>query len=154
MSLFYETKSIYENSEEIPAIFEAAKGYLDFMSTCRTERSCTAYFRKKAEQKGFKPLERNADLKPGDKFYIVNRDRSIFLGIMGKRPITEGMHIAAAHIDSPRIDLKPCPLYETDGLALLKTHYYGGIKKYQWVAQPMAIHGVVVKKDGKDIIVF
>ncbi len=149
MSLFYETKSIYENGEEIPAIFNAAKGYLDFMSTCRTERSCTAYFRKRAEEKGFKPLERNAELKPGDKFYIVNRDRSIFLGIMGKQPITEGMHIAAAHIDSPRIDLKPCPLYETEGLALLKTHYYGGIKKYQWTAIPLALEGVVVLQSGE-----
>ena len=114
MSLFYETKSIYENSEEIPAIFESAEGYMEFMDRCRTERSCTAYFKKRAEEKGFKPLEKNADLKPGDKFYIVNRDRSIFLGIMGKQPIEEGMHIAAAHIDSPRIDLKPCPLYESE----------------------------------------
>ena len=111
MSLFYETKSIFEYSEEIPAIFSAAEGYIDFMSRCRTERSCTAYFKERAEAKGFRPLERNTNLKPGDKFYIVNRDRSIFLGIMGKRPISEGMHIAAAHIDSPRIDLKPCPLY-------------------------------------------
>lgn len=151
MNLFYESKSIYENSEEIPAIFESAKGYMEFMDQCRTERSCTAYFKKRAEEKGFKPLEKNADLKPGDKFYIVNRDRSIFLGIMGKNPIEDGMHIAAAHIDSPRIDLKPCPLYESEGLSLLKTHYYGGIKKYQWTAIPLALEGVVILSNGEKV---
>lgn len=151
MNLFYESKSIYENSEEIPAIFESAKGYMEFMDQCRTERSCTAYFKKRAEEKGFKPLEKNADLKPGDKFYIVNRDRSIFLGIMGKKPIEDGMHIAAAHIDSPRIDLKPCPLYESEGLSLLKTHYYGGIKKYQWTAIPLALEGVVILSNGEKV---
>ena len=151
MSLFYETKSIYENSEEIPAIFKAAEGYMDFMSRCRTERSCTAYFKKRAEEKGFLPLEKNSSLKPGDKFYIVNRDRSIFLGIMGQRPIEDGMHIAAAHIDSPRIDLKPCPLYESEGLSLLKTHYYGGIKKYQWTAIPLALEGVVILSNGEKV---
>ena len=151
MNLFYETKNIYENAEEIPAIFQAADGYMKFMAECRTERSCTAYFKKRAEENGYLPLEKNANLKPGDKFYIINRDRSIFLGIMGKRPINEGMHIAAAHIDSPRIDLKPCPLYESEGLALLKTHYYGGIKKYQWTAVPLALEGVVVLSNGKKI---
>ncbi len=149
MSLFYESKNIYENSKEIPAIFETAEGYLDFMTHCKTERSCTAYFRQRAEEKGFKPLEKGAQLKPGDKFYMVNRNRSIFLGIIGSRPISEGMHIAAAHIDSPRIDLKPCPLYESEGLALLKTHYYGGIKKYQWTTIPLALEGVVVLSDGR-----
>ncbi|MBR4087068.1 MAG: aminopeptidase, partial [Clostridia bacterium] len=151
MSLFYETKNIYESKEEIPAIFKAAEGYMRFMDQCRTERACTAYFKKRAEENGYKPLERDAALQPGDKFYIVNRDRSIFLGIMGKRPISEGMHIAAAHIDSPRIDLKPCPLYESEGLALLKTHYYGGIKKYQWTAIPLALEGVVILNDGKRV---
>ncbi|MBQ4052539.1 MAG: aminopeptidase [Clostridia bacterium] len=149
MSLFYESKSIYENTQEIPAIFEASKGYLDFMTRCKTERSCTTYFQQRAEEQGFKPLEKGAQLKPGDKFYMINRNRSIYLGIMGTRPITDGMHIAAAHIDSPRIDLKPCPLYESEGLALLKTHYYGGIKKYQWTAIPLALEGVVILSDGR-----
>jgi len=149
MSLFYESKNIYENTQEIPAIFEASKGYLDFMTRCKTERSCTAYFQQRAEEQGFKPLEKGAQLKPGDKFYMINRNRSIYLGIMGTRPITDGMHIAAAHIDSPRIDLKPCPLYESEGLALLKTHYYGGIKKYQWTAIPLALEGVVILSDGR-----
>ena len=151
MSLFYETKNIFENTEEIPAIFEASKGYLDFMTNCKTERSCTAYFRQRAEENGFKPLEKGMKLNPGDKFYLVNRNRSIFLGIMGTRPITDGMHIAAAHIDSPRIDLKPCPLYESEGLALLKTHYYGGIKKYQWTTIPLALEGVVILSDGRTV---
>lgn len=151
MSLFYETKNIYENSEEIPAIFKAAEGYIDFMTRCKTERSCVAYFKNRAEEQGFRPLEKGAVLKAGDKFYIVNRDRSIFCGIMGKRPASEGLHIAAAHIDSPRIDLKPCPLYESDELVLLKTHYYGGIKKYQWTTIPLALEGVVVLPDGKKV---
>ena len=149
MNLFYESKNIFECSEEIPAIFDSCKGYLDFMTQCKTERSCTSYFRFRAEENGFKPLEKGAQLKAGDKFYMINRNRSIFLGIMGKEPISEGFHIAAAHIDSPRIDLKPCPLYETEGLALLKTHYYGGIKKYQWTAIPLALEGIVVLSDGR-----
>lgn len=151
MSLFYETKNIYENTEEIPAIFKAADGYIDFMTRCKTERTCTAYFKERAEANGYRPLERGADLKAGDRFYLVNRDRSIFLGIMGKRPISEGLHIAAAHLDSPRIDLKPCPLYETEELALLKTHYYGGIKKYQWTAIPLALEGIVILSDGTKV---
>ena len=151
MNLFYETKNIFENAEEIPAIFEVSKGYLDFMTQCKTERSCTEYFRKRAEENGFKPLEKGTRLKVGDKFYMINRNRSIFLGIMGTQPISEGMHIAAAHIDSPRIDLKPCPLYESEGLALLKTHYYGGIKKYQWTAIPLALEGVVILSDGRTV---
>lgn len=148
MSLFYETKSIYENHEELPAIFKAAEGYIDFMTRCKTERTCVSYFQKKAEEQGFKPLEKGVKLNAGDKFYIINRGRGIFLGIMGTRPAEEGLHIAAAHIDSPRIDLKPCPLYESEGLALLKTHYYGGIKKYQWTTIPLALEGVVVLEDG------
>ena len=151
MNLFYETKNIYENSAELPAIFQAAEGYMDFMTRCKTERACVAYFKKRAEERGFRPLEQGAQLKSGDKFYLVNRERSIFLGIMGKRPAAEGLHIAAAHIDSPRIDLKPCPLYESEGLALLKTHYYGGIKKYQWTTIPLALEGVVVLPDGKTV---
>ncbi len=151
MSLLYESKNIFENTEEIPAIFEASKGYIDFMTQCKTERRCTAYFRQRAEENGFIALDKGTVLKPGDKFYMINRNRSIFLGIMGARPISEGMHIAAAHIDSPRIDLKPCPLYESEELALFKTHYYGGIKKYQWTAIPLALEGVVVLSDGRTV---
>ncbi|MBQ7089784.1 MAG: aminopeptidase [Clostridia bacterium] len=151
MSLFYETKSIYENTNEIPAIFKAAEGYLDFMTRCKTERSCTAYFKETAEKNGYLPLERGTTLKAGDKFYMVNRDRGIFLGIIGKQPVENGLHIAAAHIDSPRIDLKPCPLYENEGLALLKTHYYGGIKKYQWTTIPLALEGIVVLSNGEKV---
>jgi len=151
MSLFYETKNIYENHEELPDIFKAAEGYIDFMTRCKTERACVSYFQRKAEEQGFKPLVKGAELSAGDKFYIINRGRGIFLGIMGKRPAEEGLHIAAAHIDSPRIDLKPCPLYESEGLALLKTHYYGGIKKYQWTTIPLALEGVVVLQDGTTV---
>ncbi len=151
MNLFYESKNIYENKQELPAIFEAAAGYMDFMKQCKTERSCTAYFKKKAEEHGFLPLEKGKPLQAGDKFYIINRGRAIYLGIKGKLPESEGIHIAAAHIDSPRIDLKPCPLYESEELALLKTHYYGGIKKYQWTTIPLALEGIVILEDGTTV---
>lgn len=151
MSLFYETRSIYENKDEIPAIFASAANYMEFLSRCKTERSCAAYFREKAEEKGFRPLEKGSALKPGDKFYLLNRGRAIYLGIKGRLPESEGIHLVAAHIDSPRIDLKPCPLYESDGLALLKTHYYGGIKKYQWTAVPLALEGVVILQNGQTV---
>ena len=151
MSLFYETRSIYENKDEIPAIFASAANYMEFLYRCKTERSCAAYFREKAEEKDFRPLEKGSALKPGDKFYLLNRGRAIYLGIKGRLPESEGIHLVAAHIDSPRIDLKPCPLYESDGLALLKTHYYGGIKKYQWTAVPLALEGVVILQNGQTV---
>ncbi len=151
MSLFYKSKNIYENKEEIPAIFECAAGYMEFMKNCKTERSCTAYFKKRAEEMGFKPLNKGDVLQPGDKFYMENRGRAIYLGIKGTLPEAEGIHLAAAHLDSPRIDLKPCPLYESEELALLRTHYYGGIKKYQWTTIPLALEGVVILEDGTTV---
>ena len=123
-------------------------GYRGFLDECKTEREATAYAAAKAEAHGFKPLTPGMDLKPGDKVYYVNRNKSILLAVMGNKSLSEGVNICASHIDSPRMDLKPNPLYEDAEIAYLKTHYYGGIKKYQWTAIPLALHGVVYRKDG------
>ena len=123
-------------------------GYRGFLDECKTEREATAYAAAKAEVHGFKPLTPGMDLKPGDKIYYVNRNKSILLAVMGSKSLSEGANICASHIDSPRMDLKPNPLYEDGEIAYLKTHYYGGIKKYQWTAIPLALHGVVCFKDG------
>jgi len=124
------------------------KRYAQFMDACKTEREATAWAVKTAEANGFKALTPGMTLKPGDKVYKNNRDKSILLAVIGSESLNEGANICAAHVDSPRMDLKPNPLYEDSEIAYFKTHYYGGIKKYQWTAIPLAIHGVVYRKDG------
>jgi aspartyl aminopeptidase len=118
----------------------------------KTERECAKLIVKMAEEKGYKELyatiESGEKIKAGDKLYVVQMNKSVALFQMGRKPVSEGMNILGAHIDSPRIDVKQNPLYEKDGFAYLDTHYYGGIKKYQWIATPLALHGVVAKKDG------
>ena len=130
-------------------------GYKEFLSTCKTERECIKYAIKRAEQAGYKSLgalmEQGGKLQAGDKVYAVNMNKTIVLVTIGKQPIEQGLNIVGAHIDSPRIDLKATPLYESTGFCLFDTHYYGGIKKYQWTALPLALHGVVIKKDGGNI---
>ena len=123
-------------------------GYRRFLDECKTEREATAWTVSQAEAHGFKALTPGMAVKPGDKVYYVNRNKSILLAVMGKQSLAAGANICAAHIDSPRMDLKPNPLYEDSEIAYLKTHYYGGIKKYQWTAIPLALHGVVYRKDG------
>lgn len=125
--------------------------YKTFLSRCKTERKCVQYFEEKAISKGFVPFRKDASYQPGDKVYLNNRGKSMLFAVIGKQPLSEGVSIAAAHIDSPRLDLKPNPLYEADELALFKTHYYGGIKKYQWTAMPLALHGRIIKRDGSAI---
>lgn len=131
------------------------ENYKEFISTCKTERECTKEIIKRVEEKGYKNLEdcikTNQELKAGDKIYANNRGKALALFIIGTKSITEGMNILGAHIDSPRLDLKANPLYEDTEFAYFDTHYYGGIKKYQWVTLPLAIHGVVVKKDGTKV---
>ena len=124
------------------------EGYKHYISKNKTERACVKDSIKLAEEKGFKPLESFDTLKSGDKVYVTNREKNIALFIIGKKPLTEGMRILGAHIDSPRMDLKQNPLYESEGFTLADTHYYGGIKKYQWVTIPLSLYGVVCKKDG------
>lgn len=125
-----------------------SEGYKKFLDFSRTEREAVAYTKKLAEEKGFEAYDPEKIYNPGDRFYIINRDKAIGLAVVGKNGVKNGVKLAIAHIDSPRIDLKPNPLYEDHDLALFKTHYYGGIKKYQWTAIPLALHGRVVKLDG------
>ena len=124
------------------------KRYAAFMDACKTEREATAWAAAEAEKNGFKPFAPDMDAKPGDKIYMNNRGKSIILAVVGSESLSKGANICAAHTDSPRMDVKPNPLYEDSEIAYLKTHYYGGIKKYQWPTVPLAIHGVVFRKDG------
>ncbi len=128
-----------------------AEGYRQFISDCKTERECVTEFVKIANNQGFKDLskliEKKGKLKAGDKVYLTNMGKAMVLFVIGKEPLEKGMNILGAHIDSPRLDLKQNPLYEDSGLAMMDTHYYGGIKKYQWVTLPMALHGVIATKE-------
>lgn len=134
--------------DQLNEVFDYNEGYKHYISKNKTERACVKDSIKLAEEKGFKPLESFDTLKSGDKVYVTNRGKNIALFIIGKKPLTEGMRILGAHIDSPRMDLKQNPLYESEGFTLADTHYYGGIKKYQWVTIPLSLYGVVCKKDG------
>ena len=125
--------------------------YADFMDKCKTEREATTWAVAEAEKHGFKPFAPNMDAKPGDKIYLNNRGKSIILAVVGTESLAKGANICAAHVDSPRLDLKPNPLYEDSEIAYFKTHYYGGIKKYQWAAIELALHGVVCRKDGTTV---
>lgn len=127
------------------------EGYKKFMNAVKTEREVVAYAVGQAEQAGFVPFRPGASYHPGDKVYRSNRGKALTLAVVGKSGCRNGARIAAAHIDSPRIDLKPHPLYEKGGLSLFKTHYYGGIKKYQWTAIPLAMHGHIALKDGRQL---
>ncbi len=124
------------------------EGYMDFLGKAKTERLAVTEAIKLAEENGFVPFDTNKKYAPGSKIYFNNHKKSAIFAVIGSSPIEEGMNIAAAHIDSPRLDLKPNPLYEANEMALLKTHYYGGIKKYQWTSIPLSMQGVFVKKDG------
>ena len=141
------------SDEEIAKADAFAEGYKKFLNEAKTEREATQVVISQAKEKGFQEFVPGKKYEAGDKLYYVNRDKAIILAVIGKKGIDEGVKIAAAHIDSPRLDLKPNPLYESDEIALFKTHYYGGIKKYQWVAIPLALHGVIVKKDGTKVTV-
>ena len=132
----------------VKAADDYCKAYMQFLNDAKTEREAVCAAVRLAEKNGFVPFDPSAALKAGDKVYVNNRGKSLILATIGKKPLTDGVSIAAAHIDSPRLDLKPNPLYEDSELAYLDTHYYGGIKKYQWTATPLSLHGVVVKKDG------
>jgi len=151
--LLTESKCGYEKitDEEKQKIFSFCEDYKDFLNECKTERECTRWTEERAKKAGFKCFAEFETLKPGDKFYIKNTDKSIFLAVMGKKNMTEGTKIIAAHVDSPRLDTKPNPLFEDTGVAFLKTHYYGGIKKYQWLTIPLAIHGTVIKENGEKV---
>ncbi len=139
------------NSDEMRQADAFCEGYKGFINACKTERECADWFIARAESIGFTAFEEGKAYAPGARVYANNRGKAAIFAVIGKQNLEKGLRIAAAHIDSPRLDLKPQPLYEDKGLALAKTHYYGGIKKYQWSAIPLALHGVIVKKDGTSI---
>lgn len=129
-------------------IMDFAEGYMKFLDKAKTEREAVKTIVSMAESSGFKNVNDTEELKPGDCVYGINKNKSIYLAVMGRQPLTNGFNAVGAHIDAPRLDLKQNPLYEDSDLALLKTHYYGGIKKYQWTTVPLALHGVVALTDG------
>ena len=147
-------KTVWEkyNNAQLKACFEFNEGYKRYISHCKTERECIDESIRIAEEAGYVHIQEYIEGKrkvvAGEKIYATNMSKNICLFVIGKQPMTAGMNILGAHIDSPRLDVKQNPLYEEEGLVLMDTHYYGGVKKYQWVATPMALHGVVCKKDG------
>lgn len=136
---------------EMQEAFDFCEGYKKFLNACKTERQAAAFAVSAARANGFVPFDKKAHYAPGDKVYYLNRKKAVILAVIGKKSVSEGVRIVAAHIDSPRLDIKPNPLYEDAELALFKTHYYGGIKKYQWTAIPLSLHGIIIKRDGSHI---
>ena len=134
--------------DEIAKADEFCKGYMQFLDKAKTERECNAYIIEKAKANGFCEFDPNKKYSAGDKVYLNNRSKAVILAVIGKKSMSEGAKIVASHIDSPRLDLKPTPLYEDSEMAYFKTHYYGGIRKYQWATIPLSLHGVFVKRDG------
>ena len=141
------------NDQQRTEMESYCKDYRAFMDACKTEREATAWAVREAQKHGYKPFTPGMAAKPGDKIYYDNRGKSIALAVIGTKPLSEGANICAAHVDSPRMDLKPNPLYEDSEIAYFKTHYYGGIKKYQWPTVPLALHGVVCRKDGTTVTI-
>ena len=139
------------NASQEKDVMKFAEGYKEFLSNAKTERLATKEIIKRLDAKGFKNVEQVKSVKAGDKVYFVNKNKNVCAFIIGQRPISDGLRILGAHIDSPRMDLKEHPIYERNEFALGDTHYYGGIKKYQWVTIPLALHGVVCKKDGTTV---
>ena len=138
-------------AKEEKAVMKFAEGYKTFLSAAKTERLATRETEARLVKAGFVKAEETKSVKPGDKVYFINKNKNVCAFIIGKKPITDGLRILGAHIDSPRMDLKEHPIYERNEFALADTHYYGGIKKYQWVTIPLALHGVVCKKDGSTV---
>lgn len=152
-----EHKNVWEkyDSEQLDAVNKLSDAYRDFLDNGKTERECIDQIVNRIEKEGYVELEglikENKSLKAGDKVYSVCMNKSIVMYQIGTRSMVEGLNILGAHIDSPRLDIKQNPLYEDGGIAYLDTHYYGGVKKYQWVTLPLALHGVIVKKDGTTV---
>lgn len=147
----YTKKSSYErmNEKEEKLMYKYADKYIDFLNKAKTEYKCVEYIVNELEQNGFKSLNEVTKLKVGDKVYYINKERSLYAAIIGKEDLTSGANIIGSHIDSPRLDTKPMPLFEKDGIALMKTQYYGGIKNYQWLSIPLALYGVIYTSKGQ-----
>ena len=151
--LLYTKKPVYDtiSEEELARADAYCEEYKRYLDNSKTERESVAEAKKLAESRGFVPYQRGMELKTGSKIFMDVGGKTLLLAVIGRKPLSDGVNIAAAHIDAPRLDLKQVPLYEDGDMAFFKTHYYGGIKKYQWVAQPLALHGIVIKKDGEAV---
>lgn len=151
--LFYTKKSVYQAADDavVDGAYAFATPYAAYLDAAKTEREAVKESIRIASEAGFKPYTFGMKLNAGDKYYYNNCGKNLFLFTVGSEPIENGVRISAAHIDSPRLDLKQCPLYEEGGMSFFKTHYYGGIRKYQWVATPLALHGVIAKADGTTV---
>lgn len=151
--LFYDKKTGFDRltDEDKQGIQTYAEGYKKFLDESKTERDAVLEIARMAESKGFRAWTRDDTLRPGDKIYRINRHKGIMLAVIGEKSLAEGVRLTAAHLDAPRVDIRTVPLYEDNGMAFFKTHYYGGIKKYQWTAIPLELHGVVATKDGEVI---
>ena len=147
--LFRKKQNGWEMNIDINQIQNFARNYISFLNKAKTERECVKEFKKILEENNFQDIKEKENLKAGDKIYYINRHKNIYAAVIGSDDLKNGFNIIGSHIDSPRLDLKPNPLYESEDLALFKTHYYGGIKKYQWVNIPLSMHGVIVTKDKK-----
>ena len=152
-TLFYNPKNGYDrlDTRERLQLEDYCREYMSFLNDARTEREAVKYAIREAEKQGFREYTPGENLKPGDRIWVNNRGKALMLAVMGRESLEHGAVIAGAHIDSPRLDLKQIPLYEQDELCYLRTHYYGGIKKYQWVATPLELHGVVAMKSGETV---
>ncbi len=153
--LFNKKVTGWENisEENKQNIFKFSDEYIYFLNKVKTEREAVGFVKKMLDENGFKDINTKESIKPGDKVYYINREKSLYAAVIGTKKLEDGLNLLGAHIDSPRLDLKPNPLYEDTGFAYLKTHYYGGIKKYQWTTIPLAIHGVIVKSNGEKITI-
>lgn len=153
--LLSDPKSAFQaaSAAELKKAKKFAVDYMAYLDEAKTERESVAAAVKIAEGAGFSKFVSGKKYKAGDKFYKINREKALMLVVMGKEKLSSGVHFTIAHVDSPRLDLKPCPMYEDSELAYFKTHYYGGIKKYQWMTIPLSLHGVVVKKNGEKVTV-
>lgn len=149
--LFNKKENGWNFAKNKEDIFNYADGYINFMNASKTEREIIKSSKKIAESNGFKDIGEYSSLKVGDKVYYINREKSMYLAVIGKEDIENGINIIGAHGDSPRLDLKPNPIYEDGEFAYFKTHYYGGIKKYQWTTIPLSIHGVIAKTNGEKV---
>lgn len=153
--LFSQKKNaVYRmNDSEIKACDDFAENYKKFLDTAKTEREAVKAIVEELQKKGYREYKAGSGLRTGDRIYINNRDKAVICAVIGSEPIETGIRLCAAHIDSPRLDLKQNPIYEDSETALLKTHYYGGLKKYQWTTIPLSLHGVIVKSDGEKVTV-
>lgn len=153
--LFNEKKCCWDtvNDEQKQEINKFGDEYIYYLNSCKTEREAVAFSEEILNKNNFVNLKDKVALVPGDKVYYINRDKAIYIAIIGEKPLEAGLNVVGAHIDSPRLDLKPNAIYEDTGFAYLKTHYYGGIKKYQWTTIPLSIHGIIVKTSGEKIYV-